>query len=124
MDFRQNVSAVAEKNEIYYRIPITFTESGPQVVGKSFCLQKQNSVKDILAQQKYILYTRKYSPSSFIAREFKTGKIPMSQIISLQTQLHVSEQIQDGAKMVARLIGGKLHCTKIALYTVSIKIRT
>lgn len=84
MDFRQNVSAVAEKNEIYYRIPITFTESGPQVVGKSFCLQKQNSVKDILAQQKYILYTRKYSPSSFIAREFKTGKIPMSQIISLQ----------------------------------------
>lgn len=56
MDFRENVTAVAEKNEIYYRIPITFTESGPQVVGKSFCLQKQDSVKDIIAQQKYISF--------------------------------------------------------------------
>lgn len=44
LDFRENVSTLADRDEIYYRKPITFTKSGPQVVGKSFCIQKQNTL--------------------------------------------------------------------------------
>lgn len=84
----------------------------------------ENDIREIKLNTAYgeIFTPDLFSPlsPSLSTDEFKTGRIMMSQTISLKTHLYMSGQVQNRAKLFARVEGQKIHRTKNILFTVCI----